>query len=148
MSELEGNARTNDPSDQNDPTEPMSPDMSLGDVVSKLGDDLSGLLTTQIEIAKLEVKQEVTTAAKGAGFLGSGAFAAVVSIFMLSAAAAWAIAVPLNEWLGFLIVGALWAVAAAVLGYTGKKKLANVKTVPEKTAAELEADRDLARKLH
>ncbi len=130
-----------------DPTQPARPDLSLGEVVSKLGDDLSGLLTTQIEIAKLEVKEEVTKAAKGAGFVTSGAFAAVVAVFMLSAAAAWAIAVPLNEWLGFLIVGALWAIAAAVLGVVGKNRLSAVKTVPETTKSELEADRELAKKL-
>ena len=121
--------------------------MSLGDVVGKLGDDLSGLITTQIEIAKLEVKQEVTKAAKGAGFVTSGAFAAIVAVFMLSAAAAWAIAVPLNEWAGFLIVGLVWAIAAAVLGFVGKNKLGDVNTVPEKTKAELEADRNLVQKL-
>ncbi|MGB3735632.1 MAG: phage holin family protein [Ilumatobacter sp.] len=130
-----------------DPTQPARPDLSLGEVVAKLGDDLSGLLTTQIEIAKLEVKEEVTKAAKGAGFVTSGAFAAVVAVFMLSAAAAWAIAVPLNEWLGFLIVGALWAIAAAVLGVVGKNRLSAVNTVPEKTKSELEADRELAKKL-
>jgi len=121
--------------------------MSLGDVVSKLGDDLSGLLTTQIEIAKLEVKQEVTQAAKGAGLVTSGAFAAVVAVFMLSAAAAWAIAVPLNPWAGFLIVGLTWAIAAAALAVIGKNKLGDVNAVPEKTRAELEADRDLVKNL-
>jgi len=121
--------------------------MSLGDVVSKLGDDLSGLLTTQIEIAKLEVKQEVTKAAKGAGFVTSGAFAAVVAVFMLSAAAAWAIAVPLNQWAGYLIVGVVWAITAAVLAVIGKNKLSDVNAVPETTRAEIDADRRLAQEL-
>jgi|GEM_PF-1492875 len=130
-----------------DPTQPQRPDMSLGDVVSKLGDDLSGLLTTQIEIAKLEVKQEVGKAAKGAGLVTSGAFAAVVAVFMLSAAVAWAIAEALNAWAGFLIVGILWAVVAAALALVGKNKLQDVSTVPEQTKAEIEADRNLAKNL-
>jgi len=130
-----------------DPTQPERPDMSLGDVVTKLGNDLSGLMTTQIEIAKLEVKQEVTKAAKGAGLVTSGAFAAVVAVFMLSAAAAWAISVPLNEWAGFLIVGLVWAIAAAALAFVGKSRLQDVDTVPEQTRAELDADRALAQKL-
>ena len=130
-----------------DPTKPARPDLSLGEVVAKLGDDLSGLLTTQIEIAKLEVKQEVSKAAKGAGLLSSGAFAAVVAVFMLSAAAAWLIAVPLNEWAGFLIVGAVWAIAAVALGLVGKKRLAEVQAAPPQTMQELRADRDLAKRL-
>lgn len=131
-----------------DPTKPARPELSIGDVASKLGDDLSGLLTTQIEIAKLEVKHEVTKAAKGAGLVSSGAFAAVVAVFMLSAAAAWAIAVPLNEWAGFLIVGVVWTIAAVALGIIGKNKLGEVNAVPEKTMTELEADRELAKNLH
>lgn len=130
-----------------DPTQPERPDLSLGEVVSKLGDDLSGLLTTQVEIAKLEVKHEVSKAARGAGLLTSGAFAAIVAVLMLSAAAAWAIAVPLNEWAGYLIVGGIWAIAALVLGMIGKKRLAEVNTVPETTRRELQADRDLAKRL-
>lgn len=130
-----------------DPTRPERPDLSLGDVVGKLGDDLSGLLTTQVEIAKLEIKQEVGKAAKGAGFLTSGAFAALVAVFMLSAALAWGIAEFLEPWAGFLIVGLIWTALAAALGVTGKKKLDDVNAVPEKTVAELRADQALAREL-
>lgn len=139
---LPGDTTTGD-----DPTRPERPDLSLGDVVSKLGDDISGLLATQIEIAKLEVRHEVTKAAKGAGFVTSGAFAAIVAVFMLSAAAAWAIAVPLNQWAGYLIVGIVWAVAAAVLALIGKNKLNEVNAVPEQTKAEIDADRHLAKNL-
>ena len=127
--------------DLGDPTKPERPDLSLGDVVGKLGDDLSGLLTTQVEIAKLEIKQEVTKAAKGAGLFGSGAFAAVVAVFMLSAALAWGIAEFLDPWAGFLIVGLIWTAVAVALGLSGKKKFDDVNAVPEATAAELRADR-------
>lgn len=133
-----------------DPTQPERPDLSLGEVVSKLGDDLSGLLTTQIEIAKLEVKDEVSKAAKGAGLLTSGAFAAVVAVFMLSAALAWGITEIVGfvtAWLGFLVVGLLWVAAAAVLALLGKKRFEDVNAVPPKTMAELEADKALAQEL-
>ena len=46
----------------------------------------------------------------------------------------------------FLAVGVLWAVVAAVLAAAGRKKMQQVKG-PEATAAELEADRRLARDL-
>lgn len=130
-----------------DPTQPARPDLSLGDVVGKLGHDLSGLLTTQVQIAKLEIKEEVGKAAKGAGILTSGAFAAVVAVFMLSAALAWGIAVPLNAWAGFLIVGLIWSAIATVLALVGKKRLSAVNTVPEATLAELEADKRLVQRI-
>jgi len=130
-----------------DPTKPARPELSLSEVVGQLGDDLTALLTTQIEIAKLEIKQEATAAAKGAGMLSAGAFAAVVAVFMLSAAAAWAIAAPLNEWLGFLIVGLVWVLVAAVLGVIGRRRLKAINMTPERTVDELRADRDLAKQL-
>ena len=139
--------RSDGATDVDDPTKPSRPDLSLSEVVGKLGDDLAGLLTTQVEIAKLEIKHEVTAAAKGAGMVSAGALAAVVAVFMLSAAAAWAIAAPLNEWLGFLIVGVVWALLAVVFGLLGKRRLNDIKTLPERTLDELRADRDLAKRL-
>lgn len=125
-------------------TEPKAPDRSLGELVSKLGDDLSNLLTTQVEIAKAEIKEEATKAAKGAGMMAGAGVVAHIAVLMLSAALAWGIAVPLNAWAGFLIVGLLWAAVAAVLALQGKKQLSEANAVPEKTVAELQADRALA----
>ena len=94
-------------------------------------------MTTQVEIAKLEIKHEVSAAAKGAGMLSVGALAGVVAVFMLSAAAAWAIAAPLNEWLGFLIVGVVWVLVAVVFALLGKRRLSDIKSLPERTLDEL-----------
>ena len=127
-------------------TLPKAPERSLGELVSTLGTDLSELLTTQVEIAKLEMKQEATKAAKGAGMLAGAGVVAFIAIVMLSAALAWGIAVPLNAWAGFLIVGLLWAAAAAALGLIGKRKLDATKG-PEETMAEIQADKELAQSL-
>ena len=130
-----------------DPTEPLRPDLSLGDVVGKLGDDLSSLLSTQIDIAKLEIKQEVAKAAKGAGLLTSGAIAGLLAVLLLSMAAAWGIAEALDPWAGFLIVGVVWAVVAAALAVTGKRQLGEIDAPPPATVAEIHADQDLVKQL-
>jgi len=134
-------------SEVDDPTRPARPELSLTEVVGKLGDDLTALLTTQIEIAKLEIKQEASSAARGPAMLSAGGLAAVVAVFMLSAAAAWAIAAPLNEWLGFLIVGLVWVLVGTVLVLIGRRRLREVSITPKRTVDELRADRDLARQL-
>lgn len=127
-------------------TEPKAPDRSLGELVSQLGDDLSNLLTTQVEIAKAELKQEATTAAKGAGMLAGAGVVGHLALLMLSAALAWGLAVPLNAWAGFLIVGLLWAAVAAVLALQGKKQLGQA-SGPDKTVAEIQADKALAQSI-
>lgn len=131
--------------DHSDPTQPSRPDLSLGDVVGKLGDDLSALVSTQIEIAKLEIKHEVDKAARGAGLVTSGAIAGLVGVLLLSMAAAWGIAEALDPWSGFLIVGGAWVVIAAILALSGKRKLSDINPRPEQTIAELRADQQLTK---
>ena len=46
-----------------------------------------------------------------------------------------------------MIVGLIWAIAAAALALLGKKKLDAVSTTPEKTKAEIDADKRLVKNL-
>lgn len=127
-------------------TEPKAPDRSLGELVAQLGDDLSGLLSTQVEIAKVEIKQEATKAAKGSGMLAGAAVVALIAAVLLSVALAWGLAESLDPWAGFLIVGLIWAVGGVILGLAGKKHLDATK-VPEQTIAEIKADKNLAQSI-
>lgn len=128
-------------------TEPKEPGTSLADLMGRLGDDVSSLVTTQLEIAKAELKQEATQGAKAAGVLGGGAVAGYIAVLLLSFALAWGINDAAdNPWLGFLVVGILWGIGAAALASAGKKKLDEVRA-PEAIAAELQADRQLAQDL-
>lgn len=128
-------------------TEPKEPGTSLAELMGRLGDDVSSLVTTQLEIAKAELKQEATQGAKSAGLLGGGAVAGYIAVLLLSFALAWGIndAVE-NTWAGFLVVGVLWGIVAAALAATGKKKMDEVRG-PQATTAELKADKALAQDL-
>ena len=75
--------------------------------------------------------------------LSGGAVAGFLALFFLSTALAWGIAEELDWWASFLIVGLLWTAIAALLGYAGRDKL-NEAGGPERTMAELRADRELA----
>lgn len=127
-------------------TEPKAPEASLGDLMGRLSEDVAGLVTTQLEIAKAELKQEASQGAKAAGMLGGGAVAGYLAALLLSFAAAWGIAEALDPWAGFLIVGIIWAIVAAVLASAGRNKMQDIKS-PEATSAELKADRQLAQDL-
>jgi uncharacterized membrane protein YqjE len=128
-------------------TEPKDPGTSLGELMSRLGEDISGLVTTQLEIAKVEIKQEVGQTAKAAGMFGGGAFAGYLTILMLSFAAAWGLGEAFDStWAGFFIVGIVWGIVAAILASMGKQRMAEVSS-PEATAAELRADKQLAQDL-
>ena len=122
------------------PTEPKAPEKSLGQLFSELTSDLSTLMRKEVELAKVETKQEVSRAGKAGGMLGGGAFAGYFALLFLSFALAWL----LDEWmhtaLAFLIVGLLYAVVAAVLVVRGRARMQNVNPVPQQTVETLKED--------
>jgi uncharacterized membrane protein YqjE len=125
-------------------TEPLEADKSLGELMSSLTEDFSALVTTHVELAKVEIKEEVAKAGKGAGLIGGGALAALLALLMLSFAAAWGLAEVMAEGWAFLIVGLVWAGAAAFLALTGRQKLSEAHG-PEQTVEEVKEDAEWLR---
>ena len=121
-------------------TEPIESDKSLGELVSQLSSDFSDLVSTQLELAKAEIKDEVTRAGKGAGMVTGGALAGYLAIVVLSFAAAWGLSEGMPTGFAFLIVGVVWAAIAAVLVLTGRNQLRTVHPVPAQTKQTLKED--------
>jgi uncharacterized membrane protein YqjE len=128
-----------------DPTRPKGADQSMGELVSKLTADIGDLVSTQIELAKVEIKEEVTRAGKGAGLLGGGAFAAYMGVLLVSLAAAWGLSEVVPEGVAFLIVGLVWIAAAVVLARKGRTNLQAVSAVPQRSIEEVKKDVEFAK---
>ncbi|MHB8961092.1 MAG: phage holin family protein [Candidatus Limnocylindrales bacterium] len=115
-------------------------DKSLGELVATATRDLSLLVRQEVELAKAEIKKDVAAAGIGAGLFGGAGFAAVMGLVFISISAAYGI-----SWLGvplgcaFFAVGALYLLAAAGLGLTGKKKIGQVGP-PERTIETVKDD--------
>ena len=114
-----------------DPSKAIESDKSLGELLSRLTSDFGDLVSTQVELAKVEIKDEVGRAGRGAGLLTGGALAAYLAVALLSFAAAWGLAETMSPGWAFLIVGLAWAVAAAALLFTGRRQLESVRAVPQ-----------------
>jgi hypothetical protein len=110
---------------------------SVGALLSEVTSDLSTLMRQEIELAKAEMKQEAAKTGKAAGMLGGAGFAGYMVALFLSFAAWWGLANVMDEAWGALIVAVLWAVVAAVLAATGRKKLREVNPKPERTVSTL-----------
>ena len=123
-----------------DPSLPIEPEQSLGDLLGRVSQDFSELVSTQVELAKVELQDEIAAAGRAAGILTGGVLCAVLAVVLLSFAAAWGLSELLPEGVAFLIVGAVYAVAAAVLVPKGKQRLSRVRPVPEKTAETVRED--------
>lgn len=127
------------------PTEPKAPEKSLGQLFSEMTTDLGSLVRKEVELAKVETKQEVSRAGKAGGLLGAGGFAAYLALLFVSFALAWLLDEFMPTALAFLIVGLLYAIAAAVLVARGRERMKQVNPIPEQTVQTLKEDAEWAR---
>lgn len=119
---------------------PEPEDRSLGELFGEVTEDLSTLMRQEVALAKAEVQESAKRAGKGAGLLGGAAWAVNFVLLFLSLALWWALGamigkgddVPALGW-SALIVGAIWAVVAAVMALVGKKSLESVEGIPRTT---------------
>jgi uncharacterized membrane protein YqjE len=118
--------------------------MSLGELLGRLTTDFGELVSTQVELAKVEIKDEVRKTGRGAGLLTGGGVAALLALMLLSWAAAWGLDEVMPRGVAFLIMGALWAIVAAALFLSGRKQLEAVRMPPE-TRASIEEDVEWAK---
>jgi hypothetical protein len=114
-------------------TEPKRADQSLGELFSEVTRDLGQLFRDEVQLAKVEAKEELTTTAKGAASMAAGGVAALLFLMMASTALALWLDEAVHPAVAFLIVGLVWAVAAAALVAMGRKKLQQVRPLPQTT---------------
>ncbi|MGB7450305.1 MAG: phage holin family protein [Ornithinimicrobium sp.] len=106
---------------------------SVGQLVADLSADASSILRSEIELAKVEIKHDVTHAGKGAGMFAGAAVLGAYGFGLLLLGLAWVIAIWLPVWAGLLIVAGVLFVIAAILGLMGKGQVTKVKGKPQKT---------------
>ncbi|MEA3214594.1 MAG: hypothetical protein QOJ19_750 [Acidimicrobiia bacterium] len=120
--------------------QPKQPDKSLGELFTSMTADLSTLMRKEVELAKVEVKEEANQAAKAGAMLGAGAFSAYLALLFVSFALAWLLDAVMPTALAFLIVAVVYGIAAAVLLPRGRDRLKAVHPIPEQTADTLKED--------
>lgn len=129
---MDGNERT---------YEIRDPEKSLGDLVGEMASEFSALVSSHVELAKTEIRQDFRQATRAGAMVGAAAVGALLALFLLSMAAAWGLAEVMAPGWAFLIVGAVWAVVAGALGFAGKKRLDTMEPGPRATADELREDK-------
>ena len=130
---------------QLDPTKPLEADKSLGELFGELSSEFTGLLQTQVELAKVELRDEASKVGKTAGMFGGAALCGYFAVLLLSFAAAWGIATAINTGVAFLIVGLVYAAAALVLYAQARARADKLELVPKQTVASFKEDVEWAR---
>ncbi len=119
-------------------------DKSLGQLFGDMTNELSTLFHQEVELAKVETKQEVTRAAKAGGLMAGAGLVAHMAWLFFSLALAWMLDQWINRAGAFAIVGTLYAVVAAVLFMEGRKRAKQVEPVP-RTVESLKEDVEWAK---
>lgn len=113
--------------------EPAVPDEpTIGKLVVDASRDVSGLVRSEIALAKSELKVSVRAGGLSVAFFAAAAFIAVLAIIMLSLAIAHFISFSgLDLAWSYLIVFGAYLLLAGLLGFIGVRKVKQVKA-PEK----------------
>jgi uncharacterized membrane protein YqjE len=106
---------------------PAAEQQSLGDLVAAATGDLSKLVRTEIELAKMELVSDAKKAAIGAGlFAFAGLIGALVVILLSIAFAYGLVGLGMWHWAAFVLVAAIYIVLAAAavgIGYLRMRKI-------------------------
>jgi uncharacterized membrane protein YqjE len=115
-------------------------DRSVGELLGKVTTDLSTLMRKEVELAKVEIKEEAAKAGKAGGMLaGAGAVGYLVLVF-LALALMFALDSFMPTGWAALITAVVLGIIAAVLFVRGKKQFAQVNPKPEQTVETLKED--------
>ena len=106
---------------------------SVGELIGEVTRDLSTLMRQELDLAKAEVKQEATKAARAAGMYGAAGFAGYMVLLFASIAAWQGLAEVMPSGWAAVIVAAVWAVVGAVLYTRGRQRMREVNPKPERT---------------
>lgn len=113
---------------------------SIGQLIGDISDDLTQLFRQEVELAKVEIKQEAAKAGKAAGMLGGAGFAGYLAVVLLSFALVFGLANVMDAGWAALIVAVIWAVIGGVLYAIGRKRLKTVDPVPRRTVDTIKED--------
>jgi hypothetical protein len=108
-------------------------------LVSDAATQLSQLARQEMDLARLEIREDVAAATTGAAGFGLAGGAALVGVVFLALAAMFGIATWLPMWVSAAIVGGASLLAAAVFAMVGRRAMVRVGP-PERTVRTLKED--------
>ena len=120
-------------------------DRPIGELLSELSSELQELLRKELELAKLEVRDQARRAGQAGAMLGGTVVGALLGALLLSFAAAWGLAEAIPTGLAFLAVGLVYVIVAGVLFAQARKRLSELRPVPEQTLRTLKEDMEVAK---
>jgi uncharacterized membrane protein YqjE len=122
-----------------------SGERSLGELFSELSNELSTLLRQEMALARAEMSQKLSRAAKDAVFVVIGGVLAFGGYLALIATLIIVLTFLVPLWLSALIVTVVFLVVGFIFVQRGLSDLKKVNPVPERTVESLKEDKEWAK---
>lgn len=123
-----------------DPTERRTQPESIRDLLRELNDGTRDLVRKEIALARVEMRDEMVQAKRGALWLSGSAGAGFIGMVLVALTLAYLFAEVMRPWLAALIPAILMFAVAGALAYLGQKELKRVNLKPEQTIDSLKED--------
>ncbi len=125
--------------------EPRQPERSLGELLSDMTADLSRLTRQELQLARIELREEARQAARVGVQGAAGGAVALVGAVIVAMAGSWLLDLWMPRALAFLIVGAVLLAVAGVLVQRAKREAKAISPVPQQTKETLKEDIEWAK---
>jgi uncharacterized membrane protein YqjE len=106
---------------------------SMVEVLQDIVGNIQEIFRDEFRLAKAEISEETAKAARSSAPLGIGLVLALYAFGFILLAIVHALSAVVAAWLASLIVGVAVLVVSVILVSVGRKRLQQVKVVPEKT---------------
>lgn len=113
---------------------------SVGELLGEVTRDVSTLMRKEVELAKAELREEVSQAGKAGGMFGGAGVAGFLAVLFVSYALWWGLSNTMDQGWAALIVAVLWAAVAGGLFINARNQMKRVRGVlprTQETAREL-----------
>lgn len=113
---------------------------SLRELLPRMTSEAGVLVRKDLEMAKVEAKEQASLAAKAGVMFSGAAIVGFVAFQLVSIAAALGLATVLPDGLAFLIVGVVYLIAAAAAAARARKIASGVSLVPQQALDSMKED--------
>jgi len=120
-------------------------DKSIGELFADLTRDSSTLIRQEINLAKVEVKEKMTTLAGDAIKIAAGGALAYAGLIVLLIGVGYLLALAMPTWVAFLLVGAIVAGVGGFLAMSAINALKKADLAPRQTVETLKEDAQWAK---
>ncbi|MET7706593.1 phage holin family protein [Micromonospora sp. NPDC005413] len=106
---------------------------SVGELLGDVTRDMSTLVRKEVELAKAELREEVSQAGKAGGMFGGAGVAGFLAVLFVSYAVWWGLSNTMDQGWAALIVAVLWAAVAGGLFINARTQLKRARAVLPRT---------------